>query len=112
MTLEDAGRLLGSIILTRRMIVSIMAELYDPCGFWKPWKIQLKLMSQSLAGMDWDDNICQEDQEMWKAQLLRLVDFPTLSVPRICIPADKDSISGIRLICVTDAALNAGVAAV
>ena len=68
-TLEDAGRLLGSIILTRRMVVSIMAELYDPCGFWKPWKLQLKLMSQSLAGMDWDDNIRQEDQEMWKAQL-------------------------------------------
>ena len=45
-TLEDAGRLLGSVILTRRMVVSIMAELYDPCGFWEPWKLQLKLMSQ------------------------------------------------------------------
>ena len=40
------------------------------------------------------------------------MDFPKLSVPRICIPADKDSISGIRLICVTDAAINAGRAAV
>ena len=112
MTLEDAGRLLGSVTLTRRMVVSIMAELYDPCGFWEPWKLQLKLMSQSLAGMDWDDNICQEDQEMWKSRPSRLVDFPTLSVFRICIPADKDSTSGIRLICVTDAAINAGGAAV
>ena len=40
------------------------------------------------------------------------MDFPNLSVPRICIPADKDSSSGIRLICVTDAAINAGGAAV
>ena len=80
-TLEDAGRLLGSIRLTRRMVVSIMAELYDHCGFWEPWKLQLKLMSQSLAGIDWDDKICVEDQEMWKIQLSRLVDFPTLSVP-------------------------------
>ena len=110
--LEDAGRLLGSITLTRRMVVSIMAELYDPCGFWEPWKLQLKLMSQSLAGMDWDDNIREEDQEMWKTQLSRLVDFPTLSVPRICIPADKDSISEVRLICVTDTAINVGGAAV
>ena len=46
------------------MVVSTRAELYDPCGFWEPWKLQLKLMSQSLAGMDWDDNIRQEDQEM------------------------------------------------
>ena len=62
--------------------------------------------------MDWDDNIREEDQEMWKTQLSRVVDFPTLSVPRVCIPADKDSISGVRLICVTDAAINAGGAAV
>ena len=40
------------------------------------------------------------------------MDFPKLSVPRICIPADKNSLSGIRLICVTDAAINAGGAAV
>ena len=49
---------------------------------------------------------------MWKHQLSCFVDFPKLSVPRICIPADKDSFSGIRLICVTDAAINAGGAAV
>ena len=112
MTLADAGRLLNSVTLTRRMVVSIMAELYDPCGFWEPWKLQLKLMSQTLAGMEWNEHICAEDQELWKQQLSRLVDFPKLSIPRICIPADKDSLSGIRLICVTDAAINAGGAAV
>ena len=32
-TLADAGRLLNSVTLTRRMVVSILAELYDPCGF-------------------------------------------------------------------------------
>ena len=41
-----------------------------------------------------------------------IVDFPKLSIPRICIPADKDSVSGIRLICLTDAATTAGGAAV
>ena len=85
-----------------------MAELYDPCGLWKPWKLQLKLMSQTLAGMEWDEHIRAEDQDLWKHQLSRLVDFPKLSIPRICIPADKDSL----LICVTDAAVNAGGAAV
>ena len=63
-TLEDAGRLLSSVLLTRRMVVSIMGELYDPYGFWEPRKLQLKLMSQSLTGMDWDDQIQQEDQDM------------------------------------------------
>ena len=110
-TLEDAGRL-SSVTLTRRMVVSIMAELYDPCGFWEPWKLKLKLMSQTLIGMDWDEHIRLEDQDVWKQQLSCLVDFPKLSVPRICIPVDQDSLSGIRLICVTDAAINAGGAAV
>ena len=36
-TLADAGQLLNSVTLTRRMVVSIMDELYDPCGFWEPW---------------------------------------------------------------------------
>ena len=36
-TLADAGRLLNSVTLTKRMVVSIMAELYNPCGFWEPW---------------------------------------------------------------------------
>ena len=111
-TLADAGRLLNSVTLTQRMVISILAELYDPCGFWEPWKLQLKLMSQSLAGMDWDEYIPSEDQDSWKQQLSRLVDLPKLSIPRICIPADKDSVSGIRLICLTDAAITAGGAAV
>ena len=103
---------MNSITLTQRMVVSILAELYNPCGFWEPWKLQLKLMSQSLAGMDWDEDIWAEDHESWKQQLSQLVDFPKLSIPRICIPADKDSVSGIRLICLTDAAITAGGAAV
>ena len=40
------------------------------------------------------------------------MDFPKLSVSRIYIPADKDSLSGIRLICFTDEVVTAGGAAV
>ena len=111
-TLEDAGRLLNSVTLTRRMVFSILAELYDPCGFWEPWKLQRKLLSQSLTGMDWDEYIPAENQDLWKQQLSKLVDFPKLSIPRICIPADEDSLSGIRLICLTDSATTAGGAVV
>ena len=45
-------------------------------------------------------------------ELSRLVDFPKLFIPRICIPADKDSVSGIRLIHITDTVITAGGAAV
>ena len=48
-----------------KMVVSILAELYNPCGFWEPWKLQLKLMSQSLAGIEWDEYIRAKDQDSW-----------------------------------------------
>ena len=38
-------------------------------GFWESWKLQLKLMSQTLAGIEWDEHIGPEDQESWKQQL-------------------------------------------
>ena len=52
---------MNSVTLTWRMVVSILAELYNPCGFWEPWKLQLKLMSQTLAGMEWDEYIRAEE---------------------------------------------------
>ena len=72
-----------SVTLTGRMVVSILAELYDPRGFWEPWKLQLMLLSQKLVGIDWDGYI------FVKHQLSKLVDFHKVSVPRICIPLDK-----------------------
>ena len=92
-TLEDAGLLKSSVTLTWRMVVSILDKLYDPCGFWEPWKLQLKLLFQSLAGMDWDEYIPVENQDLWKQLLSKLVDFPKLSIPRINIPADRDSVT-------------------
>ena len=86
--IQVAGRLMRSVTLTLRMVVSILAELYDPCGFWESWKLQLKLLSQTLSGMDWDEYIPVESQDQWKQQLSKLFDFHKLSVPRICIPPD------------------------
>ena len=73
-TLDDAGCHMNSVILTLRMV-----ELYDPSRFWEPWKLQLKLLSQSLAGMDWNEYIPAENQDLWKLQFSKFVDFLKLS---------------------------------
>ena len=44
--------------------------------------------------------------------LAKLVDFPKCSVSRICIPAGKGSLSGIKLVCVADLAIIVGETAV
>ena len=83
-----------------------------PHGVWEPCKLQLNFILQMLAELEWNEHIRPEDQDLWKYQLHRLVDFPKRSASRICIPADKDSFSGIKLVCVADFAINAGGTAV
>ena len=91
---------------------SKLIEICTPSGVWEPCKLQLNFILQTLAGLEWDEHIRPENQDLWKYQLPQLVDFPRRSVSRICIPADKDSLSGIKLVCVADLAINAGGTAV
>ena len=110
--LQDALELLSNTSLTRRMIVSVLAELYDPCGFWEPWKLQLKLLSRSLSGLGWDEILPAKTQDEWKIPLSNLVDYPKLSISRCCFPMNIDTNAKSRLICLTDAAEHAGGAVV
>jgi len=49
---------------------------------------------------------------MCKALLSKLADFDKVQIPRCPIPSDEESNSGIRLLCLSDAAHHAGGAAV
>ena len=52
------------------------------------------------------------DQGEWKATLARFVEFSSLKAERCPILSDRDSGSKIRMICLADAATNAGGAAI
>lgn len=41
-------------LITKSGVLSRMAELYDPCGWWEPIKLQLKLLFQDLNPLDWE----------------------------------------------------------
>ena len=62
---EDAEKLLRSVVLTRRTMLSKVAELYDPCGFWEQIKLQMKLAMLPLKGLDWDEEIPSIQQAKW-----------------------------------------------
>ena len=89
-----------------------MAELYDPCGFWEPIKLQMKLAMLPLKGPDWDEEIPSTEQEKWTEIIAMFVDLNGIQMPRCCIPSDEESESKIRLICLADAAEFAGGAVV
>ena len=61
---EDAEKLLNSITLTRRTILAKVAKFYNPCGFWEPIKLQMKLTMLPLKDLEWDErflNLSKQD---------------------------------------------------
>ena len=111
-SISDAEKLLATISLTRRMILAKVAEFWDPCGFWEPIKVQMKIAMLELAGIGWDEVLKSETQTTWREILKGFVDFPDIKIPRFSLPSIKKSLSKIRLICLSDAGKHAGGAAV
>jgi hypothetical protein len=111
-TREDAEELMKDIPLTKKMCASKVAELWDPLGLWEPLKLQMKLQLSKLNGVRWDHVLPPQQQEMWKKSLLQVVDFPKLEIERCVIPPTAINPGEARLICLSDAAVNAGGVAV
>ena len=65
-----------------------------------------------LSGLLWDDFVPDQDQDKWKGLLVSFVDLNKISENRCTVPSDEKSSSGIRLVCLADAAEHAGGAAV
>ena len=53
-TIVDAEKLLTSVQLTQSWIVGKMSEFFDPCGFFEPVELQMKLFSGIRKGKEWD----------------------------------------------------------
>ena len=109
---EDADLMLKDVKLTRRMILAKISEVFDPCGFWEPIKVQMKLEMKKIQDLDWDTIIPKEQQTLWKETLRGYVYLHEIVIPRFCIPSLRVAEPKIRLICLSDAAELCGGAAV
>lgn len=111
-TLEDVSKLLQDFSISRRVVISKIAEIWEPLGLWEPYKVQLKLASRLLNESDWDKPLGPDIQEYWLQRFHQFLDLPKLSVNRYIFPDNKDPHQKIRLICLSDAASNCGGAAI
>lgn len=111
-TPEDVSRLLNSTIITRRIVVSKIAEIWDPVGIWEPYKLQLKLDNSYLNGNEWDTPLNCELQTHWKERFKQFIDIPKMEAARCVIPPDAVNPNEMRLLCLSDAAESAGGCAV
>ena len=104
---DSVNRYLNQNKVTRRMVMSKIAEIWDPVGLWEPFKLQLKLDNQLLNGMDYDTVLDDDLQEHWKLRFEQFLQVPEMDAARCLVPEDAVDPNSIRLICLSDAAANA-----
>ena len=44
------------------LIIGKISEFFDPCGFFEPIKLQMKLLTSSLKGKGWDEVLPEKEQ--------------------------------------------------
>ena len=106
-TREEARELLKRVTLTRQAVMARIAEVFDPIGLLEPIKFQLKLHLAKLNRKGWKETFTIEEQEFRVEKLVEFMDLSEIRVPRCIIPAGFSK-QGIRLLCFTDAANDAG----
>ena len=109
---QKIDELLKDTVITRRVVVGKLAELYDPVGLWEAYKIQLKLDNTQLNDLDWDEPLNQELAQSWKHRFYEYLQLGSLYSNRCIVPEDAVDPSKVRILCTADAAQNAGGSAI
>ena len=60
----SCNNLLNLHLDSKRAFLKVIAQLFDPLGFWVPYVVRAKVMLQKLwiPGYDWDEEI---DEKLW-----------------------------------------------
>jgi len=78
----------GGLIVTKRVVLSLIARLFDPLGFLGPFIIGLKCLFQQLwkLGLDWDQEVPPEYGQRVHQWIEGLLKLKTWKVPRGYLP--------------------------
>ncbi|XP_031339663.1 uncharacterized protein LOC116168131 [Photinus pyralis] len=87
--------------VTKRTILSKIAQIYDPLGLIGPILTNAKLILQQLwaAKINWDESISMELHSRWTQFLQGLNDVHTLSIPRNVVPVSNPITTQIHGFC-------------
>ena len=91
-------------LITRAGILSRVAELYDPCGWWEPVKVQMKLAMQNLNGLSWTDPVPPDCRNDWVNLFHTMNQLKSIQIVRSILPENTVPFPRFRVIVVADAA--------
>ncbi|XP_035220777.1 uncharacterized protein LOC118193755 [Stegodyphus dumicola] len=91
--------------ITKRKILQVAGELYDPIGFISPFVVAAKMMMQECwqRGYQWDAPLDQELQNRFKTWYNEIPKLKNVEIPRHYFNnLSKGNLSNIQLHCFTD----------
>ncbi|KAJ8962545.1 hypothetical protein NQ318_000937 [Aromia moschata] len=79
-------------IASKRVILSIISQIFDPLGLLGPIIITAKILLQKLwqEKISWDEAIPQNLQTIWSQFLVELTAINNISIPRQAVLSDDD----------------------
>ena len=89
---EELQPLTGDLILSRRVLLSNVARIFDPLGLLSPVLLRAKvLMRESWCGKNigWDDPLPPEQQEEWVSFLFSLLSLGCVTFARSLWPQEE-----------------------
>lgn len=93
-------------LLTKRVILSSIAKLFDPIGIISPIIVKAKIIMQELwtLNINWDEAVPQNIRKAWEKYVSELNDLIILKIPRKIVPEPN---LDVDLITFSDASLRA-----
>ncbi|XP_067945160.1 uncharacterized protein [Watersipora subatra] len=84
---------------TKRGILSVVSQLYDPLGFIAPFTLTGKLILQKInkEDSDWDKPVSADISREWEKWLQKLPEIESISIPRCYKPKDFGVVSERQL---------------
>ncbi|XP_075163068.1 uncharacterized protein LOC142235694 [Haematobia irritans] len=84
--------------MTKRKVLSAVAQLFDPAGWITPITIRAKMLMQQLwlEGLDWDSPISKESHLTWECLIKDFSQIDDIKIPRWFryMPSDRIQIHG------------------
>lgn len=88
----DRAPIVPHLVITKRVLLSIIARLFDPVGFVGPVIMTAKILFQRLwcLGLEWDENVPEDIQDQVTDWLRGLSSLTSLRIPRCYVPGGWD----------------------
>ena len=82
--LSELSSIADNLQPTKRNLVSLIGQFYDPLGYLAPVTIKFKVLFQKLcqSKLGWDADLSEELLADWRALLADLKEANSISIPR------------------------------